>query len=481
MLPLFDLALLFSVVQILLAAGVTAHAVLNKRDSRAAIGWTALAWLVPYVGPLAYFVLGINRIYRAGTRLGLSETLRDNPQFEASEEEMVQAQEALKNFPNFAGLVKAGEVLTSKPLLPGNSIHCLIDGDEAYPEMIEAINKAEKTIGLLSYIFDADRAGDQFVEALVRAKDRGVAVRVLVDDVGARYSKENIVERLSASGVTAASFLPTRGWRSRRFSNLRNHRKILVIDGRVGFTGGTNIREAHCLRWEPKSPTQCLHFKVEGPVIAQISEVFVTDWKFATGEKLLGPAWFPCAERAGSVWARGVSHGPDEDFETLSKLIFAALSSARDRVRILSPYFLPDARLTEALAVAALRGVTVEIYLPSDNNIKIVEWASMAQLDLIMEHGCRVYITRPPFDHTKLTLVDETWALVGSTNLDPRSLRLNFEFNVECYNPYLSEELQAIVDKKAMGAKELTLDDLNSRPFPKKLRDGLARLLSPYL
>ena len=266
--------------------------------------------------------------------------------------------------------------------------------------------------------------GSNFWRALVRAKKRGVEVRVLIDDVGARYSKKNMVGELSAAGVYAASFLPTKLWQLARFVNLRNHRKILVVDGRVGFTGGTNIREAHCLKLDPKGPTQCLHFRFEGPVVSHLKEVFVTDWAYTTGETLQGPAWFPQPLRSGSVWARGVSHGPDEDFETLSKLIFAALSAARDRIRIVSPYFLPDSRLTEALAVAALRGVKVEIYLPSNNNVRVVEWAMAAQIGLILEHGCQVFITKPPFDHTKLTLVDDVWALMGSTNWDPRSLRI---------------------------------------------------------
>ena len=347
--------------------------------------------------------------------------------------------------------------------------------------MIEAIDNATRSIGLLSYIFDSDRAGDRFFDALVRAKDRGVQVRVLVDDIGTRYSKENMVTRLKQAGVNAASFLPANAWRMRRFSNLRNHRKILVVDGEIGFTGGTNIREAHVLKLDPKGPTRCLHFQFEGPVVAHLKEVFVTDWAFATGENLHGQLWFPELDRLGSVWSRGLSHGPDEDFETLSKLIFAALSAARDRVRIVSPYFLPDSRLMEALAVASLRGVKVEIYLPSNNNVKVVEWAAMAQIGLIMEFGCRVFVTESPFDHTKLTLVDDIWALVGSTNWDPRSLRLNFEFNVECYSEHLSEQLHEIVDRKALGAREITQDDLEARSFPIKLRDGLSRLLSPYL
>ncbi len=464
-----------------LASWVTVHAVMRKRDTRAAIAWTGLAWLAPFVGSFAYCVLGINRIERKATKLGLSDALQKRSRFQPTQHDLQEAERSIRAFPNLAGLAELGAELSGKALTPGNGVDCLSDGDQTYPAMIEAIDGAKRSVGLLSYIFDSDRAGDAILQALVRAHRRGVEVRVLVDHVGARYSKASMVKRLKQEGIEAASFLPTRLLRLPVFANLRNHRKILVVDGHLGFTGGTNIREAHWLALDPAKPTQCLHFRLQGPVVAHLQEVFVTDWAFTTGEGLSGEAWFPDPERSGSVWARGIAHGPDEDFETLSKVIFAGLSVARDRVRIVTPYFLPDQRLNEGLAVAALRGIDVEVYIPSDNNMPIVNWAAAAQLGLIVQHGCRVFVTRPPFDHTKVMLVDSAWALIGSTNWDPRSLRLNFEFNVECYDSTLASALHKIIDRKAEGAREITLERLNARRFSTKLRDGMARLLSPYL
>ncbi len=464
-----------------LASWVTVHAVMRKRDTRAAIAWTGLAWLAPFVGSLAYCVLGINRIERRATKLGLGEALQARPGFRPTQNDLQEAERSIRAFPYLAGLAEVGAALSGKALTPGNSVACLCDGDETYPAMIEAIDGASRSVSLLSYIFDADRAGDAVVQALVRAQARGVAVRVLIDHVGGTYSKTSMVKRLKQEGIAAAGFLPTRLFRLPTFANLRNHRKILVVDGLLGFTGGTNIREAHWRALAPPKPTQCLHFRLQGPVVQHLQEVFVTDWAFTTGERLSGETWFPDPRRGGSVWARGIAHGPDEDFEKLTKVIFAGLAVARDRVRIVTPYFLPDARLNEALAVAALRGTEVEIYLPSDNNMPIVNWASAAQLGLIVQHGVRVYMTKPPFDHTKLMLVDQSWALIGSTNWDPRSLRLNFEFNVECYDSGLAADLHAIIDRKAEGAREITMDRLIARRFSTKLRDGMARLLSPYL
>jgi cardiolipin synthase len=262
---------------------------------------------------------------------------------------------------------------------------------------------------------------------------------------------------------------------------MRNHRKILVTDGRVAFTGGTNIREGHCLKLDPEYPVQCLHFRIEGPVVSQLQRVFAIDWAFATDETLSGEVWFPLLDTAGTVWARGIEHGPDEHFEKLADLMAAALASAKHRVSILTPYFLPDASLIRALNVAAMQGVDVRIYLPGENNIALVQWAAAAQVWQMLEKGCRIFHTDPPFDHTKLMIVDDAWSLIGSTNWDPRSLRLNFEFNVECYGPDFAEELNRIVAKKVSSAREVLVEDVNERRIPVKLRDGLAQLLSPYL
>jgi cardiolipin synthase len=347
--------------------------------------------------------------------------------------------------------------------------------------MLSAIDAAERSVTLLSYIFDCDRAGIRFHDALVRAQNRGVDVRVLIDDVGARYSRPRMHRRLSASGVLATTFLPTRVPRLFKYANLRNHRKILIVDGKTAFTGGTNIREGHWLAQNPKSPVQCVHFRLDGPVVAQLQEVFSADWAFATGESLEGERWFPDLERAGPVFARGIAGGPDEDFERLTDVLLAALSAAREQVRIVTPYFLPEVQLLRALNVAAMRGVDVRIYLPSKNNIPLVQWASTDLFWQLLEKGCRIFLTPPPFDHTKLFVIDQVWALIGSTNWDPRSLRLNFEFNVECYDEALAGELVELIHRKGEQAREVTLEQVDGRMFLVRLRDGAARLCTPYL
>jgi cardiolipin synthase len=366
-------------------------------------------------------------------------------------------------------------------LLDGNRVEPLQDGDAAFPAMLASIDAARTSVTLATYIFDNDHAGRAFQDALVRARGRGVEVRVLIDDVGARYTRPTMIRVLRAAGVPVAAFLPTRIPRLFQYANLRNHRKILVVDGCVGFTGGINIRAGHWLARRPAHPVRCLHFRVNGPVVADMQRAFAIDWAFSTGERLGGERWFSPTAGCGPVAARGVPDGPDADLDNLLQIIVGALSVATRRVRIVTPYFLPDSVLLRTLQVAALRGVEVDIVLPGRSNVPLMDWAMTPQLPELIEKGCRIHLAPPPFDHTKLFVVDGTWSLIGSTNWDARSLRLNFEYNLECYDRDLAGRLDAIIDAKLANSRPLGLAELESRAFPARLRDGLARLLSPYL
>ena len=187
-----------------------------------------------------------------------------------------------------------------------------------------------------------------------------------------------------------------------------------------------------------------LQVRVEGPVVAQLQGAFAEDWLFTTGETLDGPQFFPALGSAGGVLARGIPDGPDEDFETIRWLLLGALATARDRVRIVTPYFIPDAALVTALDVAVMRGVSIDVIIPERGNLRVLQWAQTAQLWQVLERGCRVWLSPPPFDHTKLMVVDGAWTLLGSANWDPRSLRLNFEFDVECYGAELARSAEAL-------------------------------------
>ncbi|MHB8765797.1 MAG: phospholipase D-like domain-containing protein, partial [Deferrisomatales bacterium] len=460
---------LIAVLHAAIALGATGHAVLRKRDTRAAIGWAGVIWLTPVLGALLYVWLGINRIERRARELRARRPA-SGPSTDLCECSVETLDRALApEGRHLASLVRLVGEVTRGPLVAGNCVTPLANGGAAYPAMLAAIDEASRSLTLTTYIFENDRAGGRFLEALRRAVARGVGVRVLLDDVGARYSWRPMPRALREAGIPVATFLPTRiPWRF-QYSNLRSHRKILVADGVVGFTGGMNIYEGNCLELEPRHPVQDLHFRLTGPVVAQLQEAFAEDWAFCTGELLLGEPWFSTVERAGPVLARGITDGPDVDFEKLRLTILGAVACARSSILIVTPYFLPDASLVTALNVAALRGVAVDIVLPEENDLLLVKWASTALLGQVLERGCRVWLSPPPFDHTKLMVVDGLWTLFGSANWDPRSLRLNFEFNVECYDRELGALLAGQVRDKMNQSRQVSLADIDGRRLPIQL------------
>lgn len=470
---------LLAALQLAMGAVASAHVVLHKRDVRAAIGWIGLIWLVPYGGSILYALFGINRLRRRASGLRALRPYARTPErtLESPAELTATLPSSGRHLMSVARLI---DRVTDTAVTAGNAILPMADGARAYTTMLEAIDKARRTVGLSTYIFDGDQMGRHFATALARAVQRGVAVRVLIDGVGARYSYPAITGLLRREGVPSAEFLPSLFPLSLHYANLRNHRKILVADGQVGFTGGMNIRQGHADH-NGAHAIRDAHFRLQGPVVAHLSEVFADDWAFTTGEQLSGDGWFPPLQPAGSVFARGIAAGPDELFERVRWAILGALSQARERIRIVTPYFLPDTALSTALQVAALRGVAIDIAFPRRNNLRLVQWASWAKISQFLARGCRVWLTPPPFDHSKLMTVDGLWSFVGSTNWDPRSFRLNFEFNVECYDQALAAELDLLIDRKIAMSKSLTLADLDARSFPTQLRDGAAWLLSPYL
>lgn len=456
------------------------HVVLRKRDVRSAIGWVGLIWLVPWLGAALYLLLGINRIKRRAIYLR-RETHGQRELTASAQADYAEYERISASCLHLADLSVVIGNVTGRRLLSGNEFTPLIDGDAAYPAMLAAIDGAQQSITLATYIFETKGVGASFVQALARARERGVEVRVLIDDIGVRYAAPRAHRVLRKRGVKTALFMPARSLLRAPYFNLRNHRKILVVDGTVGFTGGMNIRQGHVLASETKSPTHDLHFQVEGPVVAHLQEVFASDWEFTTKEALEGELWFPKLQTKGSTLARGIADGPDEDLDRFTWTLQAALACAHKSVTILTPYFLPDAIFHMALSTAALRGVDVNIVLPEHNNLRLVQWAMWRQLEEVIGHGVRVWLTPAPFDHTKLMLVDNEWVLLGSANWDTRSLRLNFELCVECYDRDLCATLMAHVSTRLSVARELSLGELQSRSLPRRVRDGWARLLMPYL
>lgn len=475
---------IFVILSILLGTPAAIHAAMTKEEVRSAIGWVGVIVLSPIIGAVIYAVVGINRIRRSTIsqqRALLSSVRQDDlARFDASDALVAERLDK-----RFVAMKTLGDRVSQCRLTSANTIRILKTGDEAYEAMLAAIHFASRSILLETYIFDRDVIGLRFADALIAAVKRGVTVRVLIDAVGARYSIPSIVGYLHDGGVPVDVFngniivglrLP--------YANLRTHRKILIVDGAVAFTGGMNIRAAFAEEVVGDNSAHDTHFRLTGPVVTDLFHISSADWRFAYGEVLSGPDWeiaVPKAEADSPVLLRAVPSGPDRALETNHRMLMGAFSVAQSHIRIMSPYFLPDRELVSALVTAARRGVEVDIVVPAVNNLMLIDRAMQAQFDQVLEGHCRLWRANGPFNHSKLMVVDGQWAYVGSSNLDPRSLRLNFEIDIEVMDPDFAAEIDGRIEEAMRNSDPVLLPMLRAQPYLGRLVDRLIWLGSPYL
>lgn len=461
----------------LLSAG---HALLHKRDPRSQLGWVVLCVMLPVVGAGAYWLLGVNRIRTRARRWQERGLFPDFSSVRSYDRAIASlATDHPERAANLVQLLRIADRVTHRPLVGGNQVEPLYCGEQAYPAMLEAIDSARRFVYLCTYLFDVDAVGEQFIDALGRAAARGVTVRVLVDAVGERYSRIRVSKVLRRHpGVKVGLFLPL-SIKALRI-NMRDHRKLLVVDDAIGFTGGMNIGQRHLVQ-DPdnKSPTADIQFRVMGPVLHALTESFLEDWAFVTGEEIIDSP--EAIVPAGTAMCRAIKDGPNEDFERLQWIVVGAMSCARESVRIVTPYFIPGRELLASLNAAVLRGVSVELVLPEQSNLPFVDWASRSLLSEVLQYGTRIYWQPPPFDHSKLFIVDDFYVNLGSANLDPRSLRLNFELNLEVFDPTLAAEMVRHFEKLKARSTLVSQERLDERSLPVRVRDSAAKMFSPYL
>lgn len=470
-LPADPWTVLFAAVAGAFGVLASGHALINKRRPRSAFGWIAVCLMFPLAGAALYFFFGVNRTRRRAQRLREDEL-----------PEQGSAGFVIEPDNELLPLMRLGEAVSGAPVLTGNDVEILHGGEVAFPAMLAAIESARERVFLSSYIFDRDDTGTAFADALGRAVDRGVEVRVLLDGVGELYSWPRARHLLARRGVNVRRFLPPRLLPPSFMINLRNHRKILLVDDRLGFTGGMNVSDRHLLARAPAGRRDRrvvdVHFALRGPVLERLLAIFNSDWAFAGGTERphrLTPV------TAGAAGCRAIADGPDEELDRLLLLITGAIGLARRRVAIMTPYFVPPRELLGALQAAALRGVDVSILLPAHNNLFFVHRATRHLLWELLQRGVRVYYQPGPFVHSKLLLVDDAYAQIGSANLDPRSLRLNFELTVEVFDRPTVSALWSHVDDARVESAEVSLADVDGRPLRTRLVDGVAWLFSPYL
>jgi len=467
-------------VHVVLALSCISHILLYKRDPRSALGWIVLSTLLIWLGPFIYWVFGINRVQRRAQRLMDKSVQRSTV---ASDElclsipELATSRQGNKSLDIFT---QVSNRLCQMPLTIGNQINMLINGDQAYPAMLEAINNAERSIYLMTYIFDSDDTGAIFIDALERCNNRGVEVKVLIDGIGELGRLRRASTMLRNKGIAVQRFLPLTLVHPQLYLNLRNHRKLLLVDNQVAFTGGLNISSRHQLNDNhQETRVEDIHFKITGPVVHQMESVFKDDWEFATGEKLeVSTSRYSCG---GASLCRVIVDEPSERVDRLAMTLMGVISAAQRRIVIMTPYFLPPRELISAMQSAALRGIEITILLPHKNDSRLVHWATRNLLWQFLQFDIKIYYQPPPFVHTKLFIVDDDLVFFGSANLDPRSLRLNFELNVEAYNSELVQQLTNYIDDKIKSSQLYTMHDVENRSLIVKYRDAIAWLCSPYL
>jgi cardiolipin synthase len=454
-----------------------AHALMYKREPRAAFAWVSISLLFPVAGPFLYYAFGINRVRTRARQLHGRPTHWLRFPYEGA----VASTATAATMPTVETVADAiahvSQAVSGRPLTAGNHVRPLFNGEEAYPEMLAAIETATRSVHLMTYILENDRTGRRFIDALEVAQRRGVTVRVLIDGVGDWYSLPRSSRRARRRGLRVQRFLPPQLIPPALHVNLRNHRKVLVVDGEAAFTGGMNIGDRH-LAARTKG-CRDVHFAVTGPVVCELERLFADNWRFAAREEIE-----PCEDRPavrGDARCRVISTGPDDDLDKLVTVLVGAIAAARHTIDWVTPYFLPPRELIAALQAAALKGVRVRIVLPGRSNLPFVHWATRNMLWELLQRGVEIYYQPPPFAHTKLFIVDREYLQGGSANVDPRSLRLNFEMALEVFDRSLVESLTRHVDHLIAASRSVSLPEVEGRSLPVRLRDAFFWLFSPFL
>jgi cardiolipin synthase len=457
--------------------------VMDRRESGATLAWILIIAFLPYIGAALFFLIGRTRVWRRKRRrkryhAAFLEALDGMPRTAAQ-------CDASSNLPALPGpaaeIARVGACVAGSPLLPGNRVEVLIDANQTYALMEEAIRGAKHHVHMMSYIFRDDDAGTRFRDALAAKAREGVRVRLLVDAVGSHALRASFVRPILEAGGKFARFMPVLPLRPHWRPNLRNHRKLLVVDGTTGFTGGLNIGDEYRGRKKRFAPWRDTHVRMQGAAVLRLQEIFLEDWLFATDEDVRDPRCFPEGEPVGEDLVQVIGSGPDEPHGTIHAIFFTAITQAHRSVYITTPYFVPDLSVLNALKSAAWRGVDVRILMPGKSDLPLVRLAGRSYQRELVEAGVRIYELRAGMLHAKTMVVDRAWSTVGSANMDMRSFRLNFEVNVLVSGEGMAQQMEDIFLKDIGGAQPMELAGLQRKRKRARFLEALARVLSPAL
>jgi cardiolipin synthase len=487
----------------LLSIGTMAWVLLTKKNATSAVSWCLLIFFLPIFGPLFFLLFGwqhVNRpLRRKRKQKKIFERMHGSPNqpraddclasgelqrdLEAGHEPAAISvpEPASALSPYWQDLERLARRCGSFPATAGNSLTIYNEGQHAYDAMLEAIRSARHHVHLETFVFQRDEIGQLFLDALKRKAREGVQVRLIYDAMGTRRPARAMLRTLAGFGGRSSPFLPLNPLRRRIQVNMRNHRKILIVDGRVGFTGGLNIGDEYRGRIARFGFWRDTHMRLEGPAVAELQWVFLEDWDFAAGENLTWAGYFPSHRTDGLVNVQVIASGPDREMKGIREMYFAAILRARKRIWIATPYFVPDEGLLDALLLAGYQGVDVRLmglYYPDK---WIPYFAGRYYWREVLAAGIKVYQYTKGMLHSKVFLVDGEWASVGTANLDNRSLHLNFEVNCLMYSPAVTGELEQAFRHDLKSAIRLDRKVFASRPVAGRIIDNACRLLSPVL
>lgn len=474
------LATALTVVEILLVVGLVPWIVLEKRAPLATLAWIFLVLALPIAGPVIYYLIGHRRVKRTRfkrlrARLGLRaarERLRGAPT--ASERGHLREWERQ--------LMKLGTEVADIPPATADAVKILFDGDEAFAAIEEAIRAARHHVHLEYYIFEPDQTGTRLRDLLVEKAKAGVEVRLLVDGVGSVHLTSRFLAPLREASGRVSFFGPVSIPRLRpNYVNFRTHRKIVVVDGVVGFTGGINVTDDQCAAASGARSFRDTHLRVEGDAVRWLQLVFLEDWAYAAGAVPTDDAYFPPATGGGAHAVQILASGPDEPWHAIHKLYFAAIAGARTRVLVTTPYFVPDEAMLTALVTAALRGVEVQILVPRRSDSRTVTAAGRSFFADLLAAGVQIHEYTPRMLHAKTLVVDDAFAAVGSANMDTRSFRLNYEVTAVLYGPEAPRVLAEAFTRDLARAHAVTRGELGSAKLTRRVVEAAARVLSPLL
>jgi cardiolipin synthase len=444
-----------------------------KREPTSAIAWCLLVLFLPVVGLVLFVLFGYQSIH---------VPLKRKREHAAAFRDRPPVPEGPTSPEGYEGLAGLACQLGAPPLTGGNAVELYHDGAAAYEAMLAAIAQAEHHVHMQFFITRADESGERFMKALADRARAGVQVRFLYDAVGSWRLHSRVLRILKGAGGQALPYLTLLNPLRRRLQiNLRNHRKVVVVDGQVGFTGGLNIGDEYLGRSKFFGPWRDTFVKVQGPAVWGLQRVFAEDWDFSADEDLSADEYYPLHRPAGSAQVQVAWSGPDQDIKTIREVYFAAIMRARRRVWLATPYFVPDAGLFDALCLAARLGRDVRVLCPFRPDKWLPHLAGRYYWSELLRAGVKVYQYTNGFMHAKVLLVDDVWSSVGTTNFDNRSLHLNFEVTCLVESAEVQADLERAFLRDFAQSIRLTSEAYTHRPFVAKMAENACRLLSPVL